>query len=114
MALAAEMLDRLDPVLDDKGQVLTDLAVLIFLPGLEHICEMAEIIKSRSPTTDLMILHSTISGPDQEKVLESPQNGVRRVILSTNIAESSLTIPYIDYGEYYLCVHCTYPLHFRF
>lgn len=46
-----------------------------------------------------MVLHSTINKEDQSSVLEPPRKGVNRVILSTNIAESSVTIPYIDYGK---------------
>ncbi|OQV19582.1 putative ATP-dependent RNA helicase spindle-E [Hypsibius exemplaris] len=97
LAVAVKLLNILDPVWDALGSPITDPAVLCFLPGLEHINEMATIIRARLPDVEIKVLHSTVSGPEQELVLEPPMPGVRRVILSTNIAESSLTIPYVDY-----------------
>ncbi|GAU93052.1 hypothetical protein RvY_05043-2 [Ramazzottius varieornatus] len=95
MAVAVSTLNDLTPL---PGQGPDNVpSVLVFLPGLEHIQDMEEMIKAKYPKAEVMVLHSTINKEDQSSVLEPPRKGVDRVILSTNIAESSVTIPYIDY-----------------
>jgi len=44
-------------------------------------------------------LHSTITTEEQESVFKPPPAGYRKIILSTNIAESSITVPDIAYGN---------------
>jgi hypothetical protein len=44
-------------------------------------------------------LHSTITTEEQESVFKPPPAGCRKIILSTNIAESSITVPDIVYGN---------------
>ena len=44
-------------------------------------------------------LHSTITTEEQESVFKPPPAGCRKIILSTNIAESSITVPDILYGN---------------
>lgn len=45
-------------------------------------------------------LHSSITAEEQDEVLKSPpQSDQRKIILSTNIAESSLTVPDVKYGS---------------
>lgn len=44
-------------------------------------------------------LHSTITTEEQESVFKPPPAGSRKIILSTNIAESSITVPDIVYGN---------------
>lgn len=46
------------------------------------------------------MLHSNLSYEVQDEVMHTPSPDVFRIILSTNIAESSITIPYIEYGTY--------------
>ena len=48
---------------------------------------------------NLMLLHSSISSDEQSKVFLKPELGRRKVILATNIAESSITVPDIKYGQ---------------
>ena len=43
-------------------------------------------------------LHSTITLDEQYRVFVRPEAGFRKVILSTNIAESSITVSDIKYG----------------
>lgn len=74
--------------------------ILVFLPGFAEITALAEnpnislIIKSRAR---VFILHSQMNTDDQMEVFEEVQSNVRKIILSTNIAESSVTISDIKY-----------------
>ena len=71
-------------------------AVLVFLPGWSQISSLARQLGHHSvfggPSYSLLPLHSRISREDQRKVFIPAPAGVTKVILSTNIAESSLTI----------------------
>lgn len=76
-------------------------AVLIFLPGIYEIEDLRNVMQSQKYVDakwDIVILHSLISTEDQEAVFKKPPAGFRRVILSTNIAESSITVPDAKYG----------------
>ena len=67
----------------------TDGSVLVFLPGVGEI----ETVRSNLHLGDIPVLtlHGQLSAAEQDRAL-SPASG-RRVILSTSIAESSLTVP---------------------
>lgn len=67
---------------------------LIFLPGLGEIRYIERQLQSKFSQFEVAILHGSIKLEEQRKVLQ-PSNK-RRIILSTNIAESSLTIPSVD------------------
>lgn len=69
---------------------------LVFLPGEREIRECAEFLRRLSiPATDILPLYSRLSGADQQKIFKP--HGGRRVVLSTNVAETSLTVPGIRY-----------------
>ncbi|HEY0479320.1 MAG TPA: ATP-dependent RNA helicase HrpA, partial [Kofleriaceae bacterium] len=70
--------------------------VLVFLPGEREIREaMAEIEKRALPHTVVLPLYARLSAAEQQRVFQRlPQ---RRVVLATNVAETSLTIPGIVY-----------------
>ncbi|XP_011352602.1 probable ATP-dependent RNA helicase spindle-E isoform X2 [Ooceraea biroi] len=75
-------------------------AVLIFLPGIYEIEDLRSTMQSEKHADakwDIIILHSLISTEDQEKIFKKPPKGFRRIILSTNIAESSITVPNAKY-----------------
>ncbi|XP_057177006.1 3'-5' RNA helicase YTHDC2 [Triplophysa rosa] len=74
-------------------------AVLLFLPGYDEIVSLRDrIVYDDKTFTDLQqklqvfILHSSMQTSDQKKVLKNTPKGVRKVILSTNIAETSITV----------------------
>lgn len=76
-------------------------AVLIFLPGLHEIEEMKkhlERIPTSLQTLWIVPLHSSITSEEQDYVFTDAPEGRRKVILSTNIAESSITVPDVRYG----------------
>jgi len=74
-----------------------DGAILVFLPGWAEISEFSLTLESTEPFNDksqfvVYPLHSGIPSKDQRQVFLRPPNEVRKIILSTNIAETSLTI----------------------
>ncbi|KAK3926135.1 putative ATP-dependent RNA helicase spindle-E [Frankliniella fusca] len=75
--------------------------VLVFLPGIHEIETMYELLVRRRTERDykwhLLPLHSTITREEQQKVFISAAQDYRKVILSTNIAESSITVKDIVY-----------------
>ena len=74
-----------------------DGAVLVFLPGWQEISEFRLLLENTAPFRDrgkylILPLHSGIPSKDQRRVLQRPPPGTRKIVLSTNIAETSLTI----------------------
>ncbi|KAM0833304.1 hypothetical protein ACQ4PT_064344 [Festuca glaucescens] len=72
-------------------------AVLIFLPGWEAINKTRERLLASSIFRDsskfhVLSLHSMIPSSEQRKVFQRPPARVRKIILSTNIAETAVTI----------------------
>ncbi|TRY65278.1 hypothetical protein DNTS_015441 [Danionella cerebrum] len=73
-------------------------AVLVFLPGLAHIQQLHDLLTtdkrfSSKNRYKLVALHSTLSSQDQSSAFTVPPAGVRKIVLSTNIAETGVTIP---------------------
>lgn len=72
-------------------------AILVFLPGISEIRKTESELKERGVEAEILILHSSIPFSEQKKVLSVPKsvplNSKRRVILSSSIAETSLTVP---------------------
>ncbi len=70
--------------------------VLIFLPGEREIRETAESLrKHHPPHTEILPLFARLSAADQNRIFQ-PHKG-RRIVLATNVAETSLTVPGIRY-----------------
>jgi ATP-dependent helicase HrpA len=71
--------------------------VLVFLPGEREIREAAEALRKHHPAgTEILPLYARLSAEDQERVFR-PSGSGRRVVLATNVAETSLTVPGIRY-----------------
>lgn len=64
--------------------------VLVFLPGWKEIDACAGAVRGRFPTAAVFCLHSQVDAQEQQRAI-NPASGPR-LILSTNIAETSLTI----------------------
>ena len=70
--------------------------ILVFLPGEREIRETAEALRKHHPTgTEILPLFSRLSSQDQQKIFKPHQK--RRIVLATNVAETSLTVPGISY-----------------
>ncbi|XP_019406703.1 PREDICTED: putative ATP-dependent RNA helicase TDRD9 [Crocodylus porosus] len=73
-------------------------SVLVFLPGLAEINYMHELLSNMvHKRLQVYPLHSSVTLEEQNNVFLTPVPGYRKIILSTNIAESSLTVPDIKY-----------------
>nr|WP_323017255.1 ATP-dependent RNA helicase HrpA [Castellaniella sp.] len=71
--------------------------VLVFLPGEREIRECAEALRKRHPAGALVLpLYARLSRAEQEQIFH-PRSNVRRIVLATNVAETSLTVPGIRY-----------------
>ncbi|MGY1712245.1 ATP-dependent RNA helicase HrpA [Geodermatophilus sp. SYSU D00758] len=69
--------------------------VLVFLAGEREIRDTADALGDRFPGVEVLPLYSRLSTADQHRVF-APHTG-RRVVLATNVAETSLTVPGIRY-----------------
>ncbi|MEX5361751.1 ATP-dependent RNA helicase HrpA [Pseudomonas guariconensis] len=70
--------------------------VLVFLPGEREIRDAAEILrKAQLRHTEILPLYARLTPAEQQKIFQ-PHTG-RRVVLATNVAETSLTVPGIRY-----------------
>ncbi|XP_063151405.1 3'-5' RNA helicase YTHDC2 isoform X3 [Candoia aspera] len=74
-------------------------AVLIFLPGYDEIVGLRDRIlfddkrfADNAHRFQVFMLHSNMQTSDQKKVLKTSPPGIRKIILSTNIAETSITV----------------------
>ncbi|XP_068103375.1 3'-5' RNA helicase YTHDC2 isoform X2 [Hyperolius riggenbachi] len=92
-------LDLIMHVLYNICQSSESGAILIFLPGYDEIVGLRDRIlyddkrfADNSNRYQLFLLHSNMQTIDQKKVLKTPPAGLRKIILSTNIAETSITI----------------------
>lgn len=77
-------------------------AVLVFLPGYDDIVRLRELfINNRRKFDDnkyvLYTLHSQMQSNDQKRIFKKTAHDVRKIILSTNIAETSITIDDVVY-----------------
>ncbi len=70
--------------------------ILVFLPGERDIQELRRMLEgSPAGRCDLLPLFGRLSNADQQRIFHP--DGRRRIILSTNIAETSLTVPGIRF-----------------
>jgi ATP-dependent helicase HrpA len=73
--------------------------ILVFLSGEQEIRDTADALKGRAGL-DVLPLYSRLSSAEQHRVFEVPASRSitsRRVVLATNVAETSLTVPGIRY-----------------
>ncbi|MBD3944139.1 ATP-dependent RNA helicase HrpA [Nocardioides ganghwensis] len=102
-----------EPVQRDQTEAILDAVrelsaegpgdVLVFLPGEREIRDTADAFDAllgssgRGDRLEIVPLYSRLSAADQHKVFSSHPSTVRRVVLATNVAETSLTVPGIRY-----------------
>jgi ATP-dependent RNA helicase DHX57 len=75
-------------------------SVLVFLAGMKEITQVMELLdKHEQPSSKLLVLplHSSVAIEQQQRVFDRAPAGVTKVVLSTNIAETSVTIDDVVY-----------------
>ena len=91
--------DLLEAIVDavDEAQASGPGDVLVFLPGEREIREAAEALRKahHAAATEILPLFARQSAEEQARVFQSGRG--RRVVLATNVAETSLTVPGIRY-----------------
>ncbi|WP_101466625.1 ATP-dependent RNA helicase HrpA [Nocardia fluminea] len=90
--------DPTDAIADGVVELFAegDGDVLVFLSGEREIRDTADALRDlRLPRTEIVPLYARLSAAEQHKVF-APHTG-RRVVLATNVAETSLTVPGIRY-----------------
>ncbi|HZV10219.1 MAG TPA: helicase-related protein, partial [Novosphingobium sp.] len=91
----------------DQGQAISDAIdelspegpgdILVFLSGEREIRDTADLLAGRD-RLEVLPLYSRLSAAEQHKVFARPLSAyTRRVVLATNVAETSLTVPGIHY-----------------
>lgn len=74
-----------------EQQDLTDSSILVFLPGWEEIVKAKELLE-RNQKFHIITLHSSVGAAEQMQCFQPAPEGKTKLILSTNIAESGVTI----------------------
>jgi ATP-dependent helicase HrpA len=70
--------------------------ILVFLPGEREIRDAAEHLrKHHPPGVEVVPLFARLSQPEQDRIFEP--HSARRIVLATNVAETSLTVPGIQF-----------------
>lgn len=84
-------------------QKVTHGSILVFLPGIGEIRTLSEILMAsrlfgKRDQFEVIPLHSSLSTSDQRRAFQPPRKGVTKIIATTNIAETSVTIPDVTTG----------------
>jgi HrpA-like RNA helicase len=90
-AVFIDILERIDETTpkEERGDLL------VFLPGINEITRLAQDLQEYATIHRnwiIMQLHSSLKIDEQERVFDTAPDGIRKCILSTNIAETSVTI----------------------
>eukprot|EP00850_Spirogloea_muscicola_P021523 SM000252S09075 [mRNA] locus=s252:79854:86589:- [translate_table: standard] len=72
-------------------------AVLVFLTGWDDIAKLAELLRGRLGRAVVLPLHGSMPTVNQKEIFQRPPHGTRKVVLATNIAETSITIDDVVY-----------------
>ncbi|AXA94446.1 ATP-dependent RNA helicase HrpA [Massilia sp. YMA4] len=97
-AAAKDKRDLMDAIVDGVDEVcrIGPGDVLVFLPGEREIRDAAEALrKHHPPHVEILPLFARLSVEEQDRVFRT--TNARRIVLATNVAETSLTVPGIRY-----------------
>ncbi|KAL8528983.1 hypothetical protein ACS0TY_006448 [Phlomoides rotata] len=94
--------DLLEDLIGHIDETYAEGAILVFLPGVAEINMLLDKLAAShrfgGQSSDwLFPLHSSIAPEDQKKVFQKPPDNIRKVIVATNIAETSITIDDVVY-----------------
>ncbi|KAF4374954.1 hypothetical protein G4B88_004705 [Cannabis sativa] len=94
--------DLLEDLVCHIDETCSEGAILVFLPGVFEINMLVDMLAASyrfgGPSSDWILpLHSSVASADQKRVFLRPPENIRKVIVATNIAETSLTIDDVVY-----------------
>ncbi len=90
--------DEIDGVAGAVEEIVTESGsgdILVFLSGEREIRDAAEAVEALDTGLEVLPLFARLSAADQQKVFQPGAR--RRVVLATNVAETSITVPRIRY-----------------
>ncbi|WP_346302238.1 ATP-dependent RNA helicase HrpA, partial [Halomonas sp. BM-2019] len=88
--------EEIEQIEREKGWLHGPRDILVFLPGEREIRETADTLRRADLRgTEILPLYARLSNAEQNRVF-APHRG-RRIVLATNVAETSLTVPGIRY-----------------
>ena len=91
-----DLYDGIVDAVDELAREQGNGDVLVFLPGEREIREAAEHLRKHHPAhTEILPLFARLSPAEQERIFK--HSNARRIVLATNVAETSLTVPGIRY-----------------
>jgi ATP-dependent helicase HrpA len=95
--IRTEVRDQTDAIIDAVRELEAEPPgdVLVFLSGEREIRDTAEALRDALSFAEVLPLYARLPTAEQQKVF-APHSG-RRVVLATNVAETSLTVPGIRY-----------------
>ena len=97
--------DQVQAVLDACDELADPAAgggegdILVFFSGEREIHDAADALRRRNhPGVEVLPLYARLSAPEQQKIFAPSGKGVRRrIVLATNVAETSITVPGVRY-----------------
>jgi len=94
MNLAAALVRHIHTKQDDG-------AILVFVPGWEQISKLSMLLDQKGEyalrSAQILPLHSLMPTVNQKAIFAKPPMGIRKVVIATNIAETSITIEDVVY-----------------
>ena len=91
--------DHLKTTLKDALKI-SRANILIFLPGLREINRAEQMLAGSFTNFQFLIFHGQLKLDEQKQIMsclaQSGKSGSRYIVLSTNICETSLTLPFTD------------------
>jgi len=91
-----DMNEAIAKAVDELARTSRTGDMLVFLPGEREIREAAEALRKHHPgKTEILPLFARLSAEEQDRVFEP--GAQRRIVLATNVAETSLTVPRIHF-----------------
>lgn len=90
-----DLIDAIADAVDELARIGPG-DILVFLPGEREIRDAAEALrKHHPPHVEILPLFARLSAQEQERVFKT--SNARRIVLATNVAETSLTVPGVRY-----------------
>ena len=91
-----DVLEGILDAVDELARLPGGGDILVFLPGEREIRETADALRGRAlKGAEILPLYGRLSLAEQERIFHP--GGARRIVLATNVAETSLTVPGIRY-----------------